>query len=344
MLSQKGFTPIVIVLIIFSVFIIGGIIFGLYRFQQSSVYIKQGTDALNAGRINEATEFYNKARDVFPYRPSVGQSLEALNLFVNADTQYGKSYDIPSVINPAATPQPAASPSAAPLSRPPHEVKVPILMYHHIRINPRPKDPVWAALNISPQQLENQLQYFISHGYNTITLDELSDVLLGKIQLPQNPIVLTFDDGYSSFYENAYPLLKKYNMKAINFVITGVVGAGVYLNWSQIKEMDKSSLITFGAHTKHHPALVSLSPKLIQEEIKGSKSDLEKQLKKSIHWFAYPYGSYNNKVAQFVKEAGFSGAVSTSFGVIQAIDSSFFMPRIMVDGRYTLDMLIKKLN
>src|SRR5258708_31668204 len=178
-------------------------------------------------------------------------------------------------------------------------------MYHQIRVNPNPSDPVLAALSVTPQQLEQQLAYFKNHNFQTITLDELSDALDGKISLPINPIILSFDDGYRNFYENAFPLLKKYNSKAVQFVITGVADNKPYLTWNEITEMDKSGLVEFGAHTRHHPNLPDIPRATIVDEIKGSKLDLEQHLKKRVNWFAYPYGSYSEFIMQTVRDAGF---------------------------------------
>src|SRR5574340_118921 len=226
----------------------------------------------------------------------------------------------------------------------PNELFVPILMYHHIRENPKPGDLVYDVLNVNSRQLDEQLNYFAAHNYHTVTLGDLSRALNGKTRLPENPVILTFDDGYRNFYENAFPLLKKYKMKAIMFIITSVVGSSPYLTWDQIKEMDKSGLVEFGAHTMHHPNLPDISQEMEKEEIIGSKKDLESHLKKPVIWFAYPYGSYSNIIIKTVKDAGFAGAVSTIYGAIQNKDNFYLMPRIGVDGRFTLSNLSRRIK
>ncbi len=226
----------------------------------------------------------------------------------------------------------------------PNELFVPILMYHHIDVNPRPTDPLWASLFVTPGQLDAQIQYLKTNGYSVVTLDDLYDAMINGKTLPKKAIVLTFDDGYRSFYDNAYQILKKYNVKATEFVITDVQTAPAYLTWDEIIEMDKSGLVQFGAHTRHHPFLTKLSQTAEVDEIFGSKNDLEAHLNKAITWFAYPYGDYNASVLQITKNAGFKGAVSTVYGAGQSSEKLYFLPRIMVDGRYNMSEFVARIS
>ncbi len=315
-----------------------GIIAGL-RYRQSSEFIAQGDTLLQEGKSEEAVLTYLKAYDLFPLRPDVTQKLRGARLILESDLGYKSIYQIGEQIQ--EVPQVPAIPTLPVLQA--GQLRVPILMYHHIRVNPKPNDPVWAALNVTPQQLDDQLNYLMTHNYHTITLDQLWDALNNKATLPENPIILTFDDGYRNFYDAAFPILKKYQVKAVAFVITAVVNSPAYLTWDQIAEMDKSGLVQFGAHTRHHPNLPDLSAAIIADEIKGSKIDLETHLKKPILWFCYPYGSYSNNIIVTVKQAGFIGAASTIYGTVQSKDTIYLMPRIMVDGRFSLDNLARRI-
>jgi len=95
--------------------------------------------------------------------------------------------------------------------------------------------------------LNNRLSYIASQGYTTITYDTLYAGLKGQTKLPAKPIILTFDDGYIDFYVNAFPILRKYNLNATEFIPTGLIDTAYYLHWEQIKEMDKSGLISFSS-------------------------------------------------------------------------------------------------
>jgi len=314
-------------------------IFSLWQFYQGDLLKKQGDNLVKFGKPAEAIEFYKKAQTAFPFREDIKEDIEGANLILQSSRDYGQ---ISQIFAEFQEPPPLSSLPSIRLN--PNELFVPVLMYHQTRINPSPNDPVLAALSVNPADLEQQLIFFSTHNYHTITLDQLFDGLNGKTSLPENPVVLTFDDGYRNFYENAFPLLKKYNMKATQFVITKVVDLPAYLTWGQILEMDKSGLVEFGAHTRHHPNLPDISKADIVDEIKGSKADLEQRLKKPVNWFAYPYGSYSTFIMQAVADAGFKGAASTVYGTIQTKDGLFLFPRIMVDGRFTLDNIARRIQ
>lgn len=266
--------------------------------------------------------------------------LQANKLLTNSQNEYNQIVDL----------EYAEVQQLPALNEIPHEVVnqgqvfVPILMYHHIRINPKPSDPLWASLNVDPKLLDSELNYLSKNNYHVITLNDLYNFLKNGKGLPTNPIILTFDDGYSDFFDNAFPILKKFNMKAIEFVITHVETYPAYLSWDQIKELDASGLIEIGDHTMTHPDLTALSTYYINQQIGGSKAELESHLGKSVNWFAYPYGAYNNYVVNEVTKAGYLGAVSTNYGGIQDLNSIYLLKRIMADGRFTLDEFARRVQ
>ena len=88
---------------------------------------------------------------------------------------------------------------------------VPVLNYHQVN------DEKHSALTLHVDQFREQMEYLHNQGYNTITLDQLYDYLENGSELPNKPIVITFDDGYVDNYNNALPILKEYNMKATLF-------------------------------------------------------------------------------------------------------------------------------
>jgi len=314
------------------------IILGSYLYYLSNLKKEEADAMLLSGNAPQAIQLYKKAEDIFPIR-SLKADIAGARLVLQSRRDYNNINDFAEIQIP---PPLATLPTSAQLA--PNELFVPILMYHHIEINPRPNDTVYAALYVSPIQLDQQLAYFAAHGINPITFDDLMLALDGKETLPPNPIILTFDDGYQSFYDNAFPLLKKYHMKAVQFVITQVETAPAYLNWNEIIELDKSGLVEIGAHTRNHPNLPDLSQAAIIDEIRGSKKDIETHLGHTIHWFAYPYGSYNSFIIQEVKNVGFLGAASTIYGTNQSKENMFLAPRIMADGRFSLDNIARRIQ
>lgn len=202
---------------------------------------------------------------------------------------------------------------------------VPIVTYHYIGYNPNPgKDPMRDELTTSPQEFEKDLQQIKKSGQTPITLDQFNDDV-------ENPVVLTFDDGYVDFYINAYPLLKKYNFKATQFIPTGFIGDSGYLTWEMIRDMQKSSLISFQSHTATHPNLTYLSYDQILFELKTSKKQLEDKLGEPVNFLAYPYGANNSLVQFAAQQSGYRAALNT--WPAPATELNFNMPRIRNLGK-----------
>lgn len=224
-----------------------------------------------------------------------------------------------------------------------YQIRVPILMYHYIGNNPNPTDLQRDNLSVSPEKFEEQMKYLSDNGYSVISLDTLYAALRKQVTLSNKPVVLTFDDGYVDFFVNAYPILRRYNLHATAFIPTGLMGQGYYLQWSQIKEMSSSGLISFGGHTIHHYSLPSVSPNIALEELVESKRILQEQLGIPINFMAYPYGFTSESVIELTKKAGYLGSVGTWAGKIQSEGTIYNMPRLRVGGSYDLRKFIELL-
>ncbi len=133
--------------------------------------------------------------------------------------------------------------------------RLPIIMYHNLS----ERSEKLGDYTISPTQLEADLKEIKARGYTPITVTQLCDYYDGKGELPEKPILLTFDDGYYSVYVYAYPLLKAYETPAACFVLgyyTQMYADGekqdlayAHMTWEQLREMQESGLITVGSHT-----------------------------------------------------------------------------------------------
>jgi peptidoglycan/xylan/chitin deacetylase (PgdA/CDA1 family) len=224
-------------------------------------------------------------------------------------------------------------------------LSVPILMYHYISANPNwPLDPARTRLSVPAKAFAAQLRYLQRAGYTTITLDDLAAALRDGSRLPSQPVVLTFDDGYQDFYDNAYPLLRKYGDKATIYIITNKVGLDGYMTWRELRELAASPLITIGAHTRTHPDLKALPARRIWDEMSGSKFDLERRLGIAVRHFAYPSGEYNTTAVMDATKIGFETAVTTNEGVEERADQLLTLKRVRVNGYATLADLIEGLT
>lgn len=220
-------------------------------------------------------------------------------------------------------------------------INVPILTYHYIANNPNPKDKARDALSVPPDKFEAQMDYLAKNGYTPITLDTLYGIFNKQTTVPGRPIVLTFDDGYIDFYSTAFPILRRFNFHAVEFIPTGLIGGSYYMSWNQIKEIQSSGLVNFEAHTVNHVNLPSLSYNNALKQMVDSKNILQGQTGYPVNFIAYPYGTSNSSVQAAAKKAGFVGGLGTWFG--KASGPGINMPRIKVSGFWSIKEFASRL-
>ena len=224
-------------------------------------------------------------------------------------------------------------------------MRVPVLFYHKINV-PSPKAKI-KGLYVTPGSFLNQMRYLKWRGYSTISLDELLKGLNSEAELPPRPIVLTFDDGYEDNYTYAFPILKKFGFTATIFLVTRDIGRlpdwpdseekiqEPILSWEQIKEMADYG-ISFQSHTHTHPSLHKLDRQKIKEEVVTSKKIIEKKLKNKVNFLCYPYGHFNFKVEQVLKEADYKGALTTKRGLVRDGDNPYSLSRIGIKRKHRI--------
>jgi peptidoglycan/xylan/chitin deacetylase (PgdA/CDA1 family) len=215
-------------------------------------------------------------------------------------------------------------------------VRVPILMYHYIRVPPDPAaDHLGWGLSTSPADFRQQMDYLDLNGFHPVTLTELRAYLAGRQPLPDRPVVLTFDDGYADLYTEAFPVLKRHHFKAVAYIVSGFLGrAGTNVTPDQVKEMDAYG-VEIGAHTVNHVDLTKSGGSLASE-VQGSKSTLEAVVGHPVLDFCYPAGRYNATVIEAVRAAGFESATTTQSGAAHTLDDRFAWSRIRVSGSESL--------
>ncbi|WAA12654.1 polysaccharide deacetylase family protein [Fervidibacillus halotolerans] len=226
---------------------------------------------------------------------------------------------------------------------------VPVLMYHHF-VEEGEKVGYTTISNVA---FEEQIKYLKSKGYNTVTDQDIVDYYYNGKKLPENPIQITMDDGYESNYKLAYPILKKYGMKATIFVIVSRIGEEYLpprLTWDQIKEMSDSGVMSIQSHTydMHHKVMkndsVEVSAmisdnneeflKSVKDDLIRSKEILEEKLGKEVISLSYPYGHYNEEILSVVKEVGFKLAYTVQSGLNNVNTNELELFRINVSSMY----------
>jgi len=262
-----------------------------------------------------------------------GDSEADLSAAVSADIEEG---DMVAMIPPAALPVPDGEN---------RQVRVPILMYHHISDPPRGSDEIMRDLSLPGPDFELQLRYLINEGYQSITMQDLIRYIQQGAPLPAKPVLLTFDDGYKDAFTVAFPLLKKYGFTGTFFIFTKPINEEnrEYLSWQEVELMSAAGM-EIGSHSYSHPDLRKLSAAALQKEILGSKKDIEAYIQKPVLFFCYPSGAYDSRIVQAVSEAGYWGAVTTQQGAIHSSDNRLALQRVRVHGEAGLERFDALLN
>ena len=150
----------------------------------------------------------------------------------------------------------------------------------------------------------------------------------------QRKLLLTIDDGYRSFYDNAWPVLKKSKIPFILFVSTREVGKIGYMNWDEIREIEKYDFVEIGNHSHTHDYLIDFAEKKIRDDLKTSIDIFKKELGKNSIFFSYPFGEYSTALKNIVIDFGFKYAFGQHSGVVDHTKNFFEMPRFPINEKY----------
>ena len=186
-------------------------------------------------------------------------------------------------------------------------VTLPILLYHNITSEDGNYDP---DVHISQKNFKEQIDYLKENNYSTITFRDYYDYRTTGKELPKKPIIITFDDGYRSNYDIAYPYLKEKGMKATIFTVTHSAYIPKtfsydHFNWAEAKEMVKSGVIDIESHSAGHLIHIYLSYNACLYQARRSFFDIYKNTGKRPFTYAYPTGAFTAESQMIVKDAGF---------------------------------------
>ncbi len=230
--------------------------------------------------------------------------------------------------------------------------KVLVIVYHDL------VQKVIESDDMPIDEFVRQMDFFKANGYHVISVKDFQEVAAGKKTLPAKPLLLTFDDGYLSFYEVAYPILKLYHYPAVESVVTSWVNGknlDVYdiyakkkfMNWDQLKEVSDSGLVTIGAHSDnlHHyvianpqgntepaPFTFIYDPKTgkyetdaqfaerIRSDLAREQTELQEKLGVKPTVLTWPYGEYNEIGLKEAQKLGFNVFLTMESGLADVVN------------------------
>ena len=218
-------------------------------------------------------------------------------------------------------------------------------MYHYIDAPGPDADIYRKDLSVLPQAFEEQMAYLREAGYHSISLRDLVLYLQAGAELPPNPVVLTFDDGYQDNYTYAYPILERYGFSGTFFIITGLVDKRTegYMSWDQVEELHSWGM-EIGSHSYTHPDLRGRSDDYIIWQVLGSKEAIEARIGEPVRFFCYPSGRYDEATVRILRQLDFWGATTIEQGKAQTSDHLLELRRIRVRGSDDLARFIYKLE
>ncbi|AHV91758.1 polysaccharide deacetylase family protein [Bordetella holmesii] len=219
---------------------------------------------------------------------------------------------------------------------------VPVLMYHHIT-------PAGGMIAATPEVFEAQIAALARAGYQSLSADQFAAYLAGAA-VPEKSVLITFDDGYLNNWVHAHPILAKHGMRAVIFLITGLIGDGparacsgqglplpadvdhdaskrliaegradeVMLRWSEVQAMRQAGTFEFHSHTHTHTrwdkvcgADLSANRQHIAQELADSRATLIQRLGNVSDHLCWPQGYFDVDYVQAAHAAGFRHLYTT---------------------------------
>ncbi len=225
--------------------------------------------------------------------------------------------------------------------------KVPILLYHNLAEEFLPEHE---SLHITPDNFRAHMQALKDAGFHTISFQEYYDYRINDAVLPENPIIITFDDGYISNYRDAFPILRELSMKATMFAVTRSSFYPTsfdipHYDWKMAKEMEKSGLVQVESHSFTHPRHTDLPLWRVEQEARISYYHIKTFVGKEPLVYAYPNGAFSPETQQLVQKAGYRMQVKVGNNGVNTDDTPLDqLVRINIGGFTTADQLIALVN
>jgi len=222
---------------------------------------------------------------------------------------------------------------------------VPILVYHNLA--PQAK----GRMILGAKAFDEQMRYLKAQGYHVISVKDYVEFTSLKRQIPRKSVLLTFDDGFRSFLQYAYPVLKELGFPATLFIYTDYVGAGSNaLSWADLKKLAAEGF-DIQSHSKSHGDMVRAAGELaaeydrrLESELSQPKAQFQKNLGFTPDILAYPYGRQDDVVAQRTKERGYTAAFTVRRQGSQSFVDPYRVHRMQIYPEMNMDEFVRALS
>ncbi len=214
-------------------------------------------------------------------------------------------------------------------------VNIPVLMYHDISYHRREEETV------SPSLFAAQMEWLYGAGYRAVSLEEIDSL---KAEGMRRAVIITFDDGYASFMDYAFPLLAEYGLKSTINIIGGHTGGFISgndprLSWDECRFLAASGMVEIGCHTydlhawhgnlSRADAIAAFNERLPQD-LSAFQEVYASELGRPARILAWPYGRYDGNSIMIAKRAGFHYILGSHHRYFEQSDSRLDVPRFTI--------------
>lgn len=228
---------------------------------------------------------------------------------------------------PTDTPIPTDTPAV--VWNPPGHIIAPILLYHHV------SDAGYSSrYYVTLDDFRAQMETLRDWGYTSITVSDLVNVLINGGELPDRPVVITFDDGNINIYQNAFPIMHEMGFIGTLYIVANRLDARLFINSEQLREMANDGW-EIGSHGMSHADL-TLDSSSMRYEVLQSRLTLEDATDEPVNTFAYPYGKTDEFVTNQVSEYGYRAGMGLGSSWEHTLGTLFYLSRIEIQGSYSL--------
>lgn len=210
------------------------------------------------------------------------------------------------------------------------ENSVIVLMYHRFDQSHYP------STNISSDLFRKHLEVIRSENFNVIGIDYLVELLKEEKNLPDKTVVITVDDAFRSFFNNAYPILKEFGYPFSIFVSTASISSkknSDYMSWEMLKELSLNGGLILN-HTVNHDSLLELNNEEIISQVLNASKEINSKIGRQPNILSYPYGESSLRVEKVIEGLGIKAAFSQHSSPLSNFDSVYRLPRFALNDEY----------